>query len=205
MNFPEPMLNTPITSGSWRNRYLLMRHGHSQANEQGLIISSPARGLADFGLSVLGEEQLSAVVEQWRWPTPTKVMHSDFLRTTQTAQSVASAFGLTLEKETDLRERYFGELDGHTDRYYPTIWALDAQNADHQQHQVEAVSHVARRMCAVIERAERECDGETVLLVSHGDPLQILLTALANKPLTQHRDQPALAPASITMLTATQS
>lgn len=205
MHFPEPMLNTLITADHWRNRYLLMRHGHSQANEQGLIISSPARGLVGFGLSVLGEEQLSSIVEQWRWPTPTKVMHSDFLRTTQTAQKVACAFGLTLEKEAGLRERHFGELDGKVDSYYPYIWALDAQNADHQQHQVEAVSHVAKRMCAVIERAERDCDGDTVLLVSHGDPLQILLTALANKPLTQHRDQPALAPASITLLTATQS
>jgi len=181
-----------------------MRHGHSQANEQGLIISSPARGLADFGLSALGEAQLSAVVEQWRWPIPTKVIHSDFLRTTQTAQRVANAFGLTAQKETGLRERDFGEFEGQEDRYYPHVWALDAQNADHQQHQVEAVSRVAKRMCAVVERAERECEGETVLLVSHGDPLQILLTAFANKPLTHHREQPALAPASITQLVADQ-
>ena len=199
------MRNTFMTADRWRNRYLLMRHGHSQANEQRLIISSPSRGLDDFGLSVLGEAQLSAVIEQWRWPTPTKVIHSDFLRTTQTAQRVASAFGLTLEKDAGLRERDFGELEGQADRYYPYIWALDAQDADHQQYQVEAVSQITKRMCAVIERGERECDGETVLLVSHGDPLQILLTAFANKPLTQHRDPPALAPASITLLSAPQS
>ncbi|RUR30275.1 histidine phosphatase family protein [Vreelandella andesensis] len=195
------MSNTFTTSFyPWRNRYLLMRHGHSQANEQGLIISSPGRGLCGFGLSPLGEAQLSTVVDQWRWPTPTKVVHSDFLRTTQTAERVANAFGLTLEKEERLRERYFGELDGQTDRYYPDVWALDAQDADHQQHQVEAVSRVAKRMCAVIEGLERRCDGETVLVVSHGDPLQILLTALANEPLTQHREQPSLQPASITLL-----
>jgi len=39
-----------------------------------------------------------------------------------------------------------------------------------------------------------------VLVVSHGDPLQILLTALAGKPLTKHREQPALLPASITLV-----
>ena len=195
------MSNTFITSSyHWRNRYLLMRHGHSQANELGLIISSPERGLHDFGLSPLGEAQLSTVVEQWHWQAPTKVVHSDFLRTTQTAERVASAFGLTLEKETRLRERHFGELDGQADRHYPDVWALDAQNANHQQHRVEAVSHVAKRMCAVIEDLERRCKGETVLVVSHGDPLQILLTALANKPLTQHREQLALQPASITLL-----
>lgn len=177
-----------------------MRHGHSQANEQGLIISSPERGLNAFGLSALGEQQLLETVEDWQWTTPTRVVHSDFLRTTQTAERVASAFGLTLEKEQRLRERYFGELDGQADRYYPDVWALDAQDADHQQYQVEAVSRVAARLCAVIEGLEQQCSGETVLVVSHGDPLQILLTALANKPLTQHREQAALLPASITRL-----
>ncbi|MBR2512859.1 MAG: histidine phosphatase family protein [Halomonas sp.] len=195
------MSNTFRTSSyHWRNRYLLMRHGHSQANEQGLIISSPERGLNAFGLSALGEQQLLETVEDWQWPTPTRVVHSDFLRTTQTAERVASAFGLTLEKEQRLRERYFGELDGQADRYYPDVWALDAQDADHQQYQVEAVSSVAARLCAVIEGLEQQGSGETVLVVSHGDPLQILLTALANKPLTQHREQAALLPASITRL-----
>lgn len=52
----------------------------------------------------------------------------------------------------------------------------------------------------MIEGLEQQCSGETVLVVSHGDPLQILLTALANKPLTQHREQAALLPASITRL-----
>lgn len=184
----------------WRNRYLLMRHGHSEANEQGMIVSSPERGLLEAGLSKVGEQQLTETVAHWRWPTPTKVVHSDFLRTTQTAGNVASVFGLTLEKEQRLRERYFGELDGQEDLYYADIWALDAQDADHQQHQVEAVSRVAARMCAVIEGLERQCEGETVLVVSHGDPLQILLTALANRPLTQHREQPALQPASITLV-----
>jgi probable phosphoglycerate mutase len=184
----------------WRNRYLLMRHGHSQANQQGLIISSPEWGVPSFGLSEQGEQQLAEVVARWQGLAPTRVVHSDFLRTTQTAERVASAFGLTLEKDERLRERYFGALDGQADRHYPDVWALDAQDADHQQHQVEAVSHVSKRMCAVIEELERRCEGETVLVVSHGDPLQILLTALANKPLTQHREQPALQPASITLL-----
>lgn len=184
----------------WRNRYLLMRHGHSQANAQGLIISSPKRGLTAFGLSTQGEQQLREAVKEWQWSIPTRIVHSDFLRTTQTAERVASAFGLMLEKEQRLRERYFGELDGQADRHYPEIWALDAQDANHQQYQVETVSSVAARMCAVIDSLEQQCKGETVLVVSHGDPLQILLTALANKPLTQHRKQPALLPASITLL-----
>jgi len=186
----------------WRNRYLLMRHGHSQANQQGVIVSSPARGLTDFGLSALGEEQLAERVAHWQWPTPTRVVHSDFLRTTQTAASVAVAFALTPSVDTRLRERHFGELEGQGDDCYPRIWTLDAQDADHQHHGVEAVSAVASRMQAVMEDWEQRVSGETILLVSHGDPLQILLTALAGKPLSQHREQVALMPASITSVGA---
>lgn len=187
-------------SDHWRNRYLLMRHGHSQANQQGLIISCPERGINEFGLSESGERQLAQAVAEWGWPTPTKIVHSDFLRTTQTAARVASAFKLEMAADKRLRERYFGEFDGQADEHYPDVWALDSRDAEHGHYQVEAVSSVAARMSAVIEALEQQDEGETILLVSHGDPLQILLTALANKPLTQHREQPALLPASITQI-----
>ncbi|MDQ7729382.1 histidine phosphatase family protein [Halomonas sp. SpR8] len=189
-------------SDHWRNRYLLMRHGHSQANQQGVIVSSPERGVENFGLSEVGEQQLARLVADWQWPAPIHVVHSDFLRTTQTAAHVSARFNLLPRVDTRLRERYFGELEGQGDDRYPIIWALDAEDAEHTQHQVEAVSAVANRMRAVIEEWERKASGETIVLVSHGDPLQILLTALANKPLTQHREQSALLPASITQVGA---
>lgn len=195
------MSNTFLTpSYHWRNRYLLMRHGHSQANAQGRIISSPERGIDAYGLSPEGERQLIEALADWRWPVPTQVVHSDFLRTTRTAARVASAFGLGMAIDERLRERHFGELEGQADSHYPEVWAQDAQSAAHRQWQVEPLTSVAARMCAALEALEQRWQGETVLVVSHGDPLQILLTALAGKPLTQHREQLALAPASITLV-----
>lgn len=195
------MSNTlQVLSDHWRNRYLLMRHGHSQANQQGVIVSSPERGIESFGLSEHGEQQLAQLVADWQWPVPTRVVHSDFLRTRQTAAHVAARFGLVPSVDTRLRERNFGELEGQGDDHYPSVWALDAEDAEHRHYQVEALSGVASRMQAVIAEWEQQVSGETILLVSHGDPLQILLTALANKPLTQHREQPALLPASITQV-----
>ncbi|WP_231613838.1 histidine phosphatase family protein, partial [Halomonas sp. BC04] len=105
-----------------RNRYLLMRHGHSQANARGLIISTPERGLTAFGLSPQGVSQLDALLADWHWPTPTRILHSDFLRTTETAARVASHFALPLQREPRLRERHFGDLEGLADDRYPHIW-----------------------------------------------------------------------------------
>lgn len=187
-------------SDHWCNRYLLMRHGHSQANQQGVIVSSPERGVKAFGLSELGEQQLAQLVSDWPWPVPSRVVHSDFLRTSQTAARVAARFEVVPSVDIRLRERHFGELEGLGDDRYPGVWAMDADDAEHTHHQVEALSSVARRMRAVIEEWEQKVSGETIVLVSHGDPLQILLTALANKPLSQHREQQALLPASITQV-----
>ena len=161
---------------------------------------SPEQGLANYGLSEQGEQQLEEALAQWSWPVPTQIVHSDFLRTTHTAARVAAAFGVGMQQEAGLRERHFGELEGQADSHYPDVWAFDAKSAEHTQWQVEPVSRVAARMCAVLEALEQRFTNETVLIVSHGDPLQILLTALAGKPLTQHREQPALLPASITLV-----
>ncbi|WP_346796747.1 histidine phosphatase family protein [Halomonas sp. Bachu 37] len=195
------MSNTFLSAGQgWCNRYLLMRHGHSQANQEGRIISTPERGLDAFGLSPDGHRQLDTLLPQWQWPTPTRIVHSDFLRTTETALRVADHFGLTVQAEPRLRERNFGIFEGGPDSRYPDVWARDAEDAEHGDNGVESVSSVARRMSGVVAELERTRQGETILLVSHGDPLQILLTALDGRGLSRHREQIALAPASVTPL-----
>jgi len=195
------MSNTFLgATGQRRNRYLLMRHGHSLANQQGLIISTPERGLAEFGLSPRGHAQLDRLLAEWRWATPSRILHSDFRRTTETAERVARHFGLPLRVEPRLRERHFGDFEGQGDARYAEVWAHDAQDSAHRHAGVEAVTEVAARATALIADLERDLAGETVLLVSHGDTLQILLTALEGEALSRHRQRESLAPASITAL-----
>lgn len=182
------------------NRYLLMRHGHSQANAAGLIVSDPVRGVAGYGLSARGEAQLAACIDTWQGPAPDAIYHSDFLRTTQTAQRLADHFGLVPVPEERLRERYFGIFDGESDGHYAEVWARDARDPEHRHAGVESVAQVAERLTRVIDELERRHTDQTLLLVSHGDPLQILLTALEGRPLGEHRDRPSLAPASLTWL-----
>ncbi|BBI54450.1 hypothetical protein HORIV_68710 [Vreelandella olivaria] len=119
------------------------------------------------------------------------------MRTTQTAAHVAARFELVPSVDKRLRERHFGELEGQGDDRYPSIWALDAEDAEHRHYQVEALSAVASRMQMVIAAWEQQVSGETILLVSHGDPLQILLTALAKSPLPSTVNSPHYSPRAL--------
>nr|WP_089686874.1 histidine phosphatase family protein [Halomonas gudaonensis] len=177
-----------------------MRHGHSEANARGVIVSHARHGLNAYGLSPEGHAQLERLVDDWRWPAPTRLWHSDFLRTAETAARIATRFGLTPHPDPRLRERDFGSLEGQPDARYPTVWQRDALDPDHCDFGVESVSRVAERMLDVLSGLEREYHRETVLLVSHGDPLQILLTAIEERPLTQHRDRRPLMPANVIAL-----
>lgn len=97
----------------------------------------------------------------------------------------------------DLRERFFGEFEMQTpsDHLYNRVWAADAQNPFHELFEVESVVDVTKRVTAVIRaQEERQEDDEGkedeevwVILVSHGDSLQILQTAMRGWSGDRHR------------------
>uniref|UniRef100_A0A2P2PJU2 Uncharacterized protein MANES_04G064800 n=1 Tax=Rhizophora mucronata TaxID=61149 RepID=A0A2P2PJU2_RHIMU len=79
----------------------------------------------------------------------------------------------------DLRERYFGpsfELKSHDK--YSEIWALDEKDPLMPPEGGESVKDVATRLARVVAALESEFTGCEILIVAHGDPLQILQTIL---------------------------
>lgn len=117
----------------------------------------------------------------------------------------------------DLRERWFGDLDGEDDApSYQKVWALDAMSARHGELGVEPANDVAARAAAVVHRVRKEVSirqryhtGEgqpfppgpsAVVLVSHGDALQLLQCLLAGRPLEEHRSLPHLENCGVRVL-----
>ncbi|EXJ09425.1 histidine phosphatase family protein [Nitrincola nitratireducens] len=183
-----------------KNTYLLMRHGHSLANEAGCIISHPDNGIHAYGLSNVGRAQLQQTLKDWPYPIPDRLLHSDFLRTTESAQCLAQHFNCPIEVNTLLRERCFGVYEQQSDQFYESVWAKDSAGLDVTAEGVESLERVAQRMHSVIEHCEATYADQTLVLVSHGDPLQILLTHLDGRALSEHRKRPSIAPAEITLI-----
>ena len=192
---PRALLLAPGQQ-SLRNDYYALRHGWSKANEAGVIVSRIDSGARiEYGLHATGQEQASAAGEAFRdivGERPVAVLSSDFSRTFQTAKIVAAAVGADVVAEPALRERDFGDFELGPNTAYDKVWARDAVDAKHTAWGVEAASAVLSRAAGAVKHVETKREGHAVLLVSHGDCLQILQTAFAGVDVSAHRSLPHL-------------
>ncbi|CAL9063915.1 unnamed protein product [Musa banksii] len=176
-----------------RNSYWVLRHGKSVPNEKGLIVSSLENGtLEKFGLAsegfnqarLAGELLLKEIDEKKILLENVRICYSPFSRTTDTAKVVADVLGISFDScqckaMLELRERYFGpsfELLSHDK--YAEIWSLDEKDPFLPPEGGESVADVVSRLAVALAAIEAEFQGYVFLVVSHGDPLQILQTIL---------------------------
>ncbi|CAH2075795.1 unnamed protein product, partial [Thlaspi arvense] len=172
------------------NRYWVLRHGKSIPNERGLIVSSMEHGvlpeyqLAPDGVAqaqLAGQSFLKQLEESNISLDKVRICYSPFSRTTHTARVVAQVLNLPFDDTArckmmeSLRERYFGptfELKSHDK--YPEIWALDENDPFMRPQGGESADDVVSRLATAMESMEAEYQRCAILVVSHGDPLQML-------------------------------
>jgi broad specificity phosphatase PhoE len=181
------------------NRFSVMRHGQSKANAVGIIVScieNDRRG--DYGLSAPGREQALAAARGCGLPGDTIICSSDFSRARQTAEIVRVRLDAAEVAIAEaLRERCFGEWEGSATGNYARVWAADETDPGDADGNVESVAAVLDRTTGLIVELERRYSGRDILLVSHGDPLQILQAGFLRIDPSKHRSLPALETAEI--------
>ena len=175
-----------------RNAYFLARHGKSLANEQEIILGDPEYGTTGFGLTEEGKTQVRTSAEKAKkeemLDSTAVIISSDFTRTRETADIIAAAFGVPhITLTTKLRERNFGSYERTHNSNYQNVWDKDQNDADHTDADVESVNNVLDRTKALIDELEDQYDGKNIILVSHGDALQILQTIFEGVHSSQHR------------------
>ena len=196
------------------NTYRVMRHGQSKANEAGVIVSRIENDRSgDWGLSELGRRQALAAAEGSGLPADTVIWSSDFSRARQTAEIVRAHLDAPEVILTDaLRERCFGELEGSGVANYSRVWTADQAAAGQAGTNkaateqtgtgpavsgIEPAAVVLDRASALIADLERRYSGRGILLVSHGDTLQILQAGFLRLDPSSHRRVPHLETAEI--------
>lgn len=184
-------------------RLFVLRHAESTANVEGLICSAPGpRALHEVGLTARGREQARGVATQGRdrdaLGPETVVVSSDYARALQTARIFAAGIGADAPRiDQRLRERFFGSHDEGPASAYDLVWAFDGDGRD-PDGGVEPVRAVAARVRAALADADAlAADGPDVVLVAHGDVLQIALAIGEGMDPYTHREVPHLGNAEL--------
>ncbi|KAH8553771.1 histidine phosphatase superfamily [Umbelopsis sp. PMI_123] len=172
------MTSSRLLPQTLHNRYFIMRHGYSIANDNGLIVSLPENGISTAGgptgegwaLHERGKRQVyesATRLSDYLFPATTTpllvepqvvIFCSPFVRTKQTADilhsvlvSTSSLSGTSIpapEPNIVLRERGYGVYELQSDNNYEICWAEDAS----ETHGENSSSHVESPR-SVAERA----------------------------------------------------
>jgi probable phosphoglycerate mutase len=179
----------------FKNIYFLLRHGESVPNIRGVILSHLEEGKKDgHTLTENGEEQVRHSVQEARarglLTEDVVIFSSPFSRCRKTAEIAKEVLGVHAEIIFDdrLRERWFGDWEGTSNIHYQNVWDDDVLDPNHKHAGVESTTEVVARVSGLIHDLEARYAGKNILLVSHGDALQILQTFFENKPSALHRE-----------------
>ena len=156
-------------------RLILVRHGETGWNAQRRY-----QGWSDLPLNKVGLQQADALAAHLADEQIGASYTSDLERAMQTAQCIAERHGQPVIADLRLREISFGDWEGLTFDEIRTRWPeeVDAWLGD-SLHVAppggETLAQVAERVQGALDDIDGENAGQTVLLVSHGGPLRVLL------------------------------
>lgn len=180
---------------------LLIRHGQTDANAQGVL-----QGQSPTSLNALGREQAARLAERLAVfaPPVTRVVTSDLPRAAETADAIARPLGVTPEVDAAWRERGFGALEGQAigelEIWRAASGAIDPPGAESLAVLDDRIDAAIRTLVA---RASADA---SIVVVSHGGVIRSVLRMLAGGrlPLAPGQPVPAVVPianASILYLT----
>jgi 2,3-bisphosphoglycerate-dependent phosphoglycerate mutase len=166
-------------------RLYLVRHGQTAWNAE-----MRAQGHTDIELDETGLEQARRLAVGFRDVPLSLVISSDLRRASDTARAIADSTGAAIETTLELRERSFGDWEGH---HYTHIGAnfqrlefttkLDRESI--RPPNGESIVDVWDRLDPIIHRLS-VLTGDTAV-VSHGGTCSLLLSKLIHGTIDTSR------------------
>ena len=168
-------------------RILAVRHGETLWNRETRI-----QGFTDIDLSDHGRWQAQQLAQALREEPVAACYASDLSRARDTAQAVADVHGHMVNTDPGLRERSFGQFEGHTWTEIETQWPEASQAwrqrvPDWEPQGGESLIRLQARVLNTLNRIAQRHMGEQILVVVHGGVLDILYRAATRLDLQAPR------------------
>jgi probable phosphoglycerate mutase len=166
---------------------LAIRHGETELN-----VAKRYQGHGDSPLTENGRNQVSALgrrMEKMKFDT---LISSDLGRACETAAIIGDCTGHSVKRDSRLRERNYGVLEGLTVSdikagHTEVLERLDANDPDYIIPEGESHRQHYQRNVAVFEELQSEISDGRVALIVHGGVLDSLFRYIARLPLDQPR------------------
>lgn len=153
---------------------LLVRHGETEPNTQGLLL-----GRADPPLTPRGRSQIAALTSSL--PRPDRLISSPLQR----AISTADAFGHPFEIDERWIELDYGELDGRpASAVAPDLWTRWRTDPAFAPGGGESLAQLGRRVRSACEELTDAAADGVVIVVTHVSPIKAAVAWALDAPDT---------------------
>ncbi len=163
-----------------KNRFFIARHGHAVSNKEDFVSSWPEVN-GNIHLTPEGEAQVRETAAMLKKEGVDLIVASDLKRTKQTAELMQEVTGAELRFDPRLREINFGILNGKMEAEYAAHFSSLEDKMTRAPEGGESLEDVRARMVATVLDLDRAHQGKTIVIVSHGDAIWSLMTALAGE------------------------
>ena len=159
-------------------RLYLVRHGQTDWNVQ-----KRAQGHTDRPLDSIGQEQARLVGKAFLDLPVQRILTSDLLRASQTAEEISRRTKVPLEVNTSLRERGFGEWEGQNFAEIAIRFGFEADFRGVTRNEVtppggESFVEVWSRLESVVADVRKR--NEDTAIVAHGGTCSLLMAMFLN-------------------------
>jgi broad specificity phosphatase PhoE len=162
-------------------RLLLWRHGLTAWNAERRF-----QGQTDVPLTETGRAQARESAPRLVRFAPDLIVSSDLRRAADTAAELAALTGLQVGQDPRLRERHFGEWQGHTQpeiaQRWPAAFARWRAGEPLDEAGIESEEDVAKRMSEALRELAERATGGTVVVATHGGSARRGIAALLDWP-----------------------
>lgn len=178
---------------------LLIRHGQSMANLEGVFAGNYDAPLTELGYNQ-AKRTAEFIAENYKVD---KVYASDLIRAFETGKCVADKLGLDVIPEPNLREIRAGKWEGILfDKIVSDFpkeyakWMDDVGNSGCPGG--ETVKELGERVLGALNSIVKENEGKTVVLATHATPVRVSQTLIGYGNLDAMKDVPWVSNASVT-------
>ncbi len=161
-----------LSSTKPKNIYFAMRHGEANSNVNSVVDSY---GDTSNHLTEIGKERARHAGHFAKENKVDIIIHSPLLRTKETAHIVQELSGAEIYEDARLREFEAGDFSGKHVNDLHAWQHSDAFTFDTKANNGESYRDIMNRVMAFLYECEQKYSGKTILFVTHGSPLWMLL------------------------------